>query len=120
MITVEQQKQGSEFLKTLIEKSWNDKDFKNQLIQNPKEKIAELTGKNLASFSKEKQIIVEDQSNPSFIYLNIPPKYDDIELTAEELEVVSGGESGNADCNGWNPIKWVGYYAHQLYDYIAN
>lgn len=120
MITQEQQKQGVELMRTLVEKAWESSTFKDQLVKNPKETISQVTGRDVNSLSKEKKIIVEDQSDKSIIYINIPPTYEDVELTAEELEIVSGGESGNADCNGWNPVKWIGYYAHQLYDYVTS
>jgi hypothetical protein len=43
-------------------------------------------------------VVVEDQTNPSIIYLNIPakPDYSNIELTDEQLEVIAGGEIGIA------------------------
>ena len=73
-------------------------------------------------FAKDAKFVVEDQSDSSVIYLNIPIKfaeYIEAELTAEELDLVSGGASGDTSCNGWNPIKWYGTYLHWQFDNLA-
>ena len=94
MITQEQQIKGQKTLNTLIERAWEDKEFKSKLIANPKETIAIAMGKDPSSFSPDKEILVEDQTNDSIIYLNIPRRIsqDDFELSDEQLELVSGGE----------------------------
>jgi hypothetical protein len=74
----------------LITKSTNDSKFKKELIDNPKGVIE-------ASYQFEVyddvKLVVEDQSDESLIYFNIPRKLslDEMELTEEELEKVSGG-----------------------------
>lgn len=90
-ITEEQKKQGQKLYNTLIQKSWENNDFKEQLISTPNEVISQVLGKSYPSKSK---IVVEDQTDRNIIYLNIPKKIDveDIELTDEQLETVSGGE----------------------------
>ncbi len=93
MITKEQ-KQGEELLKTLIQKAWNNPEFKNQLVTNPKETISKEIGKKF-ELPNGRQIIVEDQTDNNKIFLNIPPQQfnlDDFELTDEQLEQVSGGD----------------------------
>ena len=94
MITQEQQIKGQKTLNTLIERAWEDKEFKSKLIANPKETIAIAMGKDPSSFSPDKEILVEDQTNDSIIYLNIPRRIsqDDFELSDEQLELGSGGE----------------------------
>ncbi|MEA5427832.1 MULTISPECIES: NHLP leader peptide family RiPP precursor [Arcicella] len=90
MITQEQQKQGAELLKTLAQKAWESSAFKEQLIENPISTIESVTGQKMQSDIK---IIVEDQTDTSKIYLNIPRKIeiDELELTDEQLETVAGG-----------------------------
>ncbi|AUC16927.1 hypothetical protein BTO06_18020 [Tenacibaculum sp. SZ-18] len=94
MITQEQINQGQEFLNTLIQKSWDSPEFKNQLITNPKQTIKKVTGLDSDVLADEGKIIVEDQTNRDIIYLNIPRKVDvdEFELTDEQLDTVSGGD----------------------------
>ncbi|TWI03217.1 putative ribosomally synthesized peptide [Flavobacterium tiangeerense] len=89
--TIEQQKQGTELMKTLIEKAWESATFKDQLIKNPVATIESVSGNTVTSDYK---FVVEDQTNSSMIYLNIPRKIqiENLELTDEQLDVVSGGE----------------------------
>lgn len=91
MITLEQQKKGSDLMENLIRKSWESEDFKKDLINNPAATIKSFT--NNASLNSMK-ILVEDQSDSNFIFINIPKKlnFESIELTDEQLEIVSGGE----------------------------
>ena len=90
MTFTEQQQKGQELLDTIIKKSWEDEAFKQELIANPKTTFEEVIGKEIDS---DKTIFVEDQTNTDFVYLNIPakPNLDELELTDEELESVSGG-----------------------------
>lgn len=89
--TIEQQKQGTELMKTLIEKAWESATFKDQLVNNPVATIESATGNKITG---NQSFVVEDQTNSSLIYLNIPRKVelDNFELTDEQLEVVAGGE----------------------------
>ena len=93
MITVEQQKYGAKLMNTLAQKAWESSTFKEQFIKNPATAIQEVTGKPFA-MPENKKLVVEDQTDPSIIYLNIPskPDYSEIELTDEQLEIVAGGE----------------------------
>ncbi|HEX8378606.1 MAG TPA: NHLP leader peptide family RiPP precursor [Pedobacter sp.] len=90
MITQEQQKQGAELLKTLAQKAWESSTFKNQLIENPIATIESVTGQKM---QPDINVIVEDQTDTSKVYLNIPRKIelDELELTDEQLEMVAGG-----------------------------
>lgn len=89
--TIEQQEKGAEFVKTLVEKAWESSAFKEQLLKNPVAAIEQITGKDLSD--NDKKIVVEDQTDESVIYLNIPvkPRIEELELTEEQLEVVAGG-----------------------------
>jgi len=90
--TKEQQEKGAELIKTLVEKAWESAAFKDQLVKNPAETIEEFTNKSF-SLPDNKKIVVEDQTNESVIYFNIPaePNFDGLELTDEQLELVAGG-----------------------------
>lgn len=83
-----------ELVQTLVEKSWADVDFKNKLIESPISTIEQITGKT-ANLTVRTKIIVEDQSNDSVIYLNIPsePNLEELELSESQLELVAGGAS---------------------------
>lgn len=91
--TQEQQKKGVELMKTLVEKAWESAAFKDQLLNNPISAIKEATGANF-NLPEGKRLIVEDQTDDSVLYLNIPvkPNLDEMELTDEHLEMISGGE----------------------------
>ena len=91
MITQEQQIQASELIKTLAQQAWESSTFKEQLISNPVSTIESVTGQKMSSSTK---IVVEDQTDDSVIYLNIPRKIDasSLELTDEQLEMVAGGD----------------------------
>lgn len=90
MITQDQQKQGTELINTLAQKAWESSSFKEQLIKNPASTIESVTGKKMQPGIR---IIVEDQTDTSKIYLNIPRKIelDELELSDEQLEMVAGG-----------------------------
>lgn len=90
MITQEQQKQGAELMNTLAQKAWESSTFKEQLIANPVSTIELVTGKKM---QPNINFIVEDQTDESIIYLNIPRKIEieELELTDEQLEMVAGG-----------------------------
>jgi hypothetical protein len=93
MITLKEQNQGVQFMNKLIQETHKNVDFKNKLIANPHLALSGFT-ENELSHLKEKKIIVEDQSNSDFVYINIPakPDLDNLELTDEQLEAVAGGE----------------------------
>ncbi len=93
MNNIQKIQKGQELLQELITKSWNNATFKEQLINSPKVTIENLTGVK-STLSNNTKIVVEDQTDTSIIYLNIPKKVnmDDLELSDEELEGVSGGD----------------------------
>jgi hypothetical protein len=90
MTTKELQEKGAELQKTLAQKAWESSNFKEQLIKNPISTIESVTGNKIQSGINIK---VEDQTDASKIYLNIPRKIEveELELTDEQLEMVAGG-----------------------------
>ena len=81
----------------IVQKAWEDALFKKELIKNPEETIGKLI--NREDFTSQYKIIVEDQSDESNIFINIPRKIDasELELTTEQLEMVSGGVGSISD-----------------------
>lgn len=123
MTTFEKNQKGTELLNTLFAKSWEDNAFKMQLIDNPIATIEGITGRNFM-MPENKKLVVEDQTDESVVYLNIPaqPNLDELELSDEQLEHVSGGftplialevvagviavgEFGYGVYQGWNSVK---------------
>lgn len=76
----------------IVQKAWENAEFKNELVNNPIEAIEKLTGKKL-NLPDGKRIIVRDQTDNSSVYINIPakPNTDDIELNENQLDMVAGG-----------------------------
>lgn len=75
----------------IVQKAWEDADFKKELISNPVAAIEKLTGKKL-NLPEEKTLVVRDQTDESTVYINIPAKAEvDAELNEEQLEAVAGG-----------------------------
>ena len=77
----------------IVQKAWDDAEFKKELLNNPVAAIEKLTGKKL-NLPEGKRLVVRDQTDESAVYINIPsaPKNSaDVELSEEQLEAVSGG-----------------------------
>ncbi len=88
----EKQQKAQEVMNNIISKCWEDKTFKQQLVANPVATIEKFTGKP-TNIPKSKELVVIDQTDNRYIYFNIPtePKIEEMELTDEQLELVSGG-----------------------------
>lgn len=78
-------------LQKVLERAWEDHDFKRKLVSNPIETIKSLTGEEL-DVPKDKNLVVLDMTDNSNVYIKIPSR-DSIEseLTEEQLELVAGG-----------------------------
>jgi len=89
----ERQNIGMEVLNKLYQNSWEIPEFKKRLIKNPSATIEEIVGHRI---SLDNNYAVEDQSDSTIIYLNIPAKkdLDTLELSDEQLDLVAGGEIG--------------------------
>lgn len=94
-ITKEQKDESTEIYKSLISKAWGNPDFKEKLINNPKLTIEKFQDKKIV-LPEDTLIVVDDQTDISKIYLNIPKKVnlDNFELSDEEMEMISGGIVG--------------------------
>ena len=77
----------------IVQKAWEDADFKKELIANPEATIEKLTGKKL-NLPEGKDLVIRDQTDESVVYINIPAKPQmDAELSDAQLEMVAGGVS---------------------------
>lgn len=97
-----------EIVNDLIARSLTDSKFKKDFIDDPKGVIESYYQFKVYDDIK---LTVEDQSDESVIYLNIPRKQDinTLELTEEQLEQVAGG--------GTPGIILTGMAACALYDF---
>lgn len=78
----------------IVQKAWDDAEFKKKLLSNPVEVIEKLVGKKL-NLPAGKTLVVRDQTDESTVYINIPEELQnivDVELDDEQLEAVAGGK----------------------------
>lgn len=84
----------------IVQKAWEDDEFKKELVANPIEAIEKFTGGKL-NLPEGKTIVVRDQTAEDTVYINIPQKREvDAELNEEQLEAVAGGNAI------WPPKDW--------------
>ncbi|RYC66994.1 MULTISPECIES: NHLP leader peptide family RiPP precursor [Spirosoma] len=76
----------------IVQRAWDDAQFKADLTANPVAAIEKLTGQKL-NIPEGKSIVVRDQTEAGTVYINLPakPNLDDVELNEEQLETVAGG-----------------------------
>lgn len=76
----------------VVQKAWEDADFKKTLIANPVETIENFIGHRLV-IPHGQTFVVKDQTDEATIYFNIPRQVnlDNLQLTEEQLESVAGG-----------------------------
>ena len=89
----------------VVNKAWEDAEFKKSLMESPLEAIEKLTGQKVI-LPEGKKLIVRDQMDESTTFINIPaePK-EDLELSEEQLEAVAGGGPSLSIIIGpWIPI----------------
>lgn len=78
----------------IVQKAWEDADFKARLVATPVATIEEFTGGKL-NLPEGKTLVVRDQTTEDTVYINIPAKQEvDVELNEEQLEAVAGGKKG--------------------------
>lgn len=82
----------------IVQKAWEDAQFKADLTANPVAAIEQFTGQKL-NLPGGKTLVVRDQTDGETVYINIPakPNTEDVELNEEQLEVVAGGRGGIVD-----------------------
>lgn len=92
-VTLEQKHMGEQLLNSVVQKAQEDNFFRRELINSPHQTIEKLSKAN-GTISRDIDIVVDDQTDDSKIYLVIPAKYElnDFDLTDEQLEMVAGGE----------------------------
>lgn len=83
-----------EVFQQVVTEAWENPAFKLQLMEDPKGAIESLTGTEI-NLPEGKTIVVNDQTTEGVVYINIPTQVDmdDIELTEDQLEIISGGGS---------------------------
>ncbi|CAD0008968.1 NHLP leader peptide family RiPP precursor [Flavobacterium chungangense] len=87
----------------LVQKAWENAEFKKELVANPVATIEKFIGKKL-NLPEGKTLVVRDQTDESAVYINIPPaakQSADAQLSEEQLEAVAGGVGSIAI---WPPI----------------
>lgn len=85
----------------VIAKVWSDPDFKARLKNNPEETLKQFLQEEGISFSGDLPMpritILEESRDEGFLV--IPQNFDDVELTAAELDYIAGGSAGCC-CSG--------------------
>ncbi|WP_257669661.1 hypothetical protein [Parapedobacter tibetensis] len=73
MELTKRQRQSQQLIAYLIKVCWKNPTFKKRFIASPVETIEKVTGKP-SHLPEGMRVVVEDQSDSSIIYLNIPAK----------------------------------------------
>lgn len=55
----------------IVQKAWEDAQFKSELVANPVATIEKLTGQKL-NLPEGKTLVVRDQTDEGTVYINIP------------------------------------------------
>ena len=84
------------FLQKLAKKVEEDVQFKKILLENPIVGIEAFLGRRV-TLPKGWKIVVVDQTDPSTIFINLPAiqSTEDVELSEEQLDIVSDGLNGD-------------------------
>ncbi|MCU0325973.1 MAG: NHLP leader peptide family RiPP precursor [Spirosomaceae bacterium] len=92
----------------IVQKAWDDADFKKELVANPVKAIENLTGKKM-NLPAGKTLVVRDQTDESTVYINIPAQPQmDVELNEEQLEAAAGGMMMIRPPKGESPFPFPG------------
>lgn len=81
MIVPQKILEARRLIQILIETALQNEEFKQQLISNPIRTIEKVTGKP-SHFPKGIRIQVEDQSDPSIIFINLPVRPNNQHVTS--------------------------------------
>ncbi len=93
---------NNELMTQVVQKAWDDSSFKEQLIANPVDVVEQHFGAKL-KIPTDKKLVVCDQTDNDVIYINIPGRPDEVELTEDQLETISGGVGGDENGGGCTP-----------------
>lgn len=87
-----QQEAAQQAYAEVLSKAWGDPAFKKQLMSDPKAAIESIKG-SAVNIPAGKELRVVDHTDDKYIYITIPkqPEMEEVELTDEQLELVSGG-----------------------------
>jgi hypothetical protein len=81
-------------IREIVQRCWSDESFKTQFINSPSDAIEVVTGSPYI-LPQGKTLVVNDQTDESKVYFNIPAKPNltdlNIELDDSQLESISGG-----------------------------
>jgi hypothetical protein len=91
-LTIEQKK-GQEVFFKIISEAWENEEFKKTLLETPDEALEKFFGRKPPI---SKKIKVSDQSDPDYLYINIPikPQKKDEKLDNNSDDVVIKGKKG--------------------------
>lgn len=80
-------------LQSVLQKAWEDTNFRKRLVEDPVNTIETFAGIKI-KLPEGKTLVVNDQTDCSKIYINIPeePNMENMELGEEQLEAIAGGE----------------------------
>lgn len=79
-------------LESIVRKAWENNEFKKELLNNPVHTVENFLGRPL-NLPEGKKLAFVDQTDSTTIFINIPAeqKIEDMELTEDQLDVISGG-----------------------------
>jgi predicted house-cleaning NTP pyrophosphatase (Maf/HAM1 superfamily) len=96
----------------VVQKAWDDAEFKKQLMANPVATMEKLTGEKV-NLPEGQKLTVVDQSDESTVYFNIPKRVeiDNLQITEEQLEQVAGGITPTFIAFGYGFVVGVSIWA---------
>ena len=104
--------QEQKFNAEIVQKAWENAQFKSELIADPVTTMEKLTGQKI-NLPEGQKLVVVDQTDESTVYFNIPRKVDidSLQLTEEQLEQVAGGLTPTFIALGYGIMAGVAIYA---------
>lgn len=76
----------------IIRQCWENESFRKDVTMRPIPTIEKYLGETV-NLDDGKKLVIEDQTDESTVYFNIPaqPNLDELELSEEQLSLVAGG-----------------------------
>jgi len=96
-----QQEAAQQAYAAVVTRAWEDPTFKKRLMSDPQQAIESIKG-SAVNIPAGKEIKVVDQTDDKYIYITIPkrPEMQEMELSDEQLDLVSGGRV---------PFPWINW-----------